>query len=238
MDDPPIEDADLDRATDREYAAVSVLAVLGVALAALGVLAFLAPPLVAVPALAAVLGLAALRRIRRSRGVLTGTRLAATGLALGAGLTLAAGGYHAWDWYAEYRTLTSLQDRTREIMDRIVAREWAEAFAQVPPGSPQHKGGLDLFRRRLTGLFAGAGDPVGRELRALQFLRTERDEPVAMAEVRLRLEQRTLDFHVWFQPDAEGRWRFVGIGGRETFESASRRGGPAAPPLPGPFARR
>jgi hypothetical protein len=237
MDDPPIEDTDLDRATDREYAAISVLAVLSVALAALGVLAFLAPPLVAVPALAAVLGLAAVRQIRRSRGVLTGLRLATAGLALGAGLTLASGGHHAWDWYGEYRTLTSLQSRTHEIIDQIVEREWAEVFARVPPDSSQHRGGLDLFRRRLTGLFAGAGDPAGRELRALQFLRTERDEAVALAEVRLRFEQRTLDFHVWFQPDAEGRWRFVGIGGRETFESASRRGGPAAPPLPGPFSR-
>ena len=237
MAEPPIKDADLDRATDREYAAVSVLAVLGVVLAALGVSAFLAPPLVVVPTLAAGLSVAALRRIRRSRGVLTGTRLAVTGLALGAGLALAAGGYHAWNWYGEYRTLKSLQARTHAITDQIVAREYAEVFEQIPAGSPQHKAGLNLFRARLTGLFTGAGDPVGHELRALQILRTEREEAVAMAEVRLRLEQRTLEFNLWYQPDEAGRWRFVGVSGRETFESASRRGGPPPPPLPGPFSR-
>jgi hypothetical protein len=237
MDDPRIEDADLDRATDREYAAISVLAVLGVVLAALGVLAFLAPPLVAVPALAAGLGLTAFRRIRRSRGVLTGARLALAGLALGGGLTLAAGGYHAWDWYSEYRTLKSLQTRTHAVMDQVVAREWAEVYEQIAPDSPQQKLGLDRFRRRLTGLFAGAGKPEDRQLRALQYLALERGEPVAMAEVRLRLEQRTLDFSVWYRPDETGRWQFMGIGGWETFESVSRRGGPPVPPLPGPWSR-
>ncbi len=237
MDQPPIQDGDLDRATDREYAAISVPAVLAVGLAAVGVVAFLAPPLVAVPLLAAVMGLAALRRIRRSRGVLTGRRLALAGLTLGTGLTLAAGGYHGWTWYDEYRTLRSLAADTHAVMDRIVAREWTEVFKRIPPGTPQHKGGPDLFRRRLTGLFTGAGEPVDRQLRALQVLQTERDEAVAMAEVRLRLEQRTLDFNLWYQPDATGRWRFVGISGRETFESVSRRGGRPPAPLPGPFSR-
>jgi len=231
------KDADLDRATDREYAAVSVLAVVAVMLAALGVSALLAPPLVAVPVLAAVLGLAALRRIRRSRGVLTGRRLAMTALAVGAGLVLAAGGYHGWQWYGKYRTLTSLQAQTHTVMDRIAAREWTEAFEQISPESPQRKAGIDPFRQRLTGLFAGAGEPVGRKLRALQILRTEREEAVAMAEVRLRLQKRTLDFNLWYQPDGAGGWRFVGMGGRETFESASRRGGSPPPPLPGPFSR-
>lgn len=237
MDDPPIQDGDLDRATDREYAAICVPAVLAVGLGALGVVAFLAPPLVAVPLLAAVLGLAGLRRIRRSRGVLTGRRLALAGLALGVGLTLAAGGYHGWTWYEQYRTLRSLEADTHGVMDRIVAREWTEVFERIPPDSPQQRGGLDLFRRRLTGLFAGAGEPADRELRALQVLRTERDEAVAMAEVRLRLEERTLDFNLWYQPDATGRWQFVGISGRETFESVSRRGGRPPAPLPGPFSR-
>jgi len=237
MDERPLDETDLDRAIDREYAAVSVLAILGVVLGALGVSAFLAPLLVAVPVLAAGLSLAALRRIRRSRGVLTGTRLAMTGLALGAGLALAAGGYHAWQWYGEHRTLASLKTRAHAIADQILARRWTEVFAQISPDSPQHEAGADLFRRRLTGLFAGAGDPVGRQLQALQILRTERKEAVAMAEVRLRLEQRTLDFYLWFQPDASGQWRFVGVSGRETFESASRRGSRPPPPLRGPFSR-
>ena len=237
MDDAPISEADLDRATDREYAAVSVLAVLGVVLAALGVLAFLAPPLVAAPALATVLSLAALRRIRRSRGVLTGGRLALAGLLLGAGLTLTAGGYHGWQWYGEYRTLTRLQARTHAITDQILARQYAEVFEQIAPDSRQHEAGLDLFRHRLAGLFAGAGEPVGRELRALQILRSERDEAIALAEIRVRLQQRTLDFNLWFQPDEAGRWQFMGVGGRETFESVSQRGGRGPAPLPGPFSR-
>jgi len=237
MDEHPIEEADLDRATDREYAAVSVPAVVGVGLAALSVVAFLNEFLVAVPVLAVVVSLSALRRIRRSRGVLTGRRLALVGVVLAAGLTVAAVGYHAWQWYAEHRTLASLQARTRAITDQIVAREYAKVFAQISPESPQHEAGADLFCRRMTGLFAGAGDLVKRQLRALQILRTERAEAVAMAEVRLRLEQRTLDFHLWYQPDEGGRWRFVGVSGRETFESASRHGGPAAPPLRGPYSR-
>jgi len=237
MDNPPIQDGDLDRATDREYAAVSVPAVFSVALAALGVVAFLAAVLVAVPALAAVLGLVALRRIRRSRGVLTGTRLASAGLALGLALTLAAGGYHGWQWYDEHRTLTSLQTRTHAIMDQIMDRRWAEVWDQVPTDSNQQPLGLDRFRRGMTALFAGAGEAGDRELRALQILPTERGELVAVAEVRVRFENRTLDFNVWFQPDDAGRWRFMGVGARETFASASRHGGPAAPSVPGAFSR-
>jgi hypothetical protein len=237
MTEPPIDEADLDRATDREYAAVSVPAVLGVVFAALGVVAFLAAPLVSVPILAAVLSAVALRRIRRSRGVLTGRRLALAGLALGLGLTLLAGGYHAWTWYGEYQTLETLKRRTHEVGDDLVARNYGTVFDRMPDGSPQRERGLDAFRAHLTRLFAGAGDPVGRSLRSLQILRTDRGEAIAAAELRLDLTQRTLEFQLWFRPDEEGRWQFIGVGGRETLESASRRGADPVAPMPGPYLR-
>jgi len=123
-------------------------------------------------------------------------------------------------------------------MDEIADGDWKDAFDRISPESPQRKAGLDLFRDRLTGLFAGAGKPVERQLRALQIFRVETGEQVAMAQVWLRLEHRTLEFNLSFQMDREGNWQFVGLGGRETFESTSIRGQPAPPPLRGPFERR
>ncbi len=238
MAERPSKDADLDRAIDAEYAAVSTPAVLGAVCGTLGVTAFLAPPLVAVPVLAIALSLVALRRIRRSRGVLTGGRLALVGLLLGIGLTLGAGGYHAWSWYKTYPTLEPLRRRTHAIMDEITGRRWQEAFERITPQSPQRQAGFDLFRDRLTGLFAGAGDPVQRDLRALQIFQVETGERVAMAQVWLHLEHRTLEFNLSFQADEEGNWQFVGVAGRETFESTSIRGRPEPPRLRGPFERR
>ena len=237
MTECPIEDAELDRATDPEYAAVSVTAVLGVVLGALSVVAFLVWPLVAVPVLATAVSLAARRRIRRSHGVLTGRRLALAGLVLGLGLTAASAGYHGWQWYGQHRTLHALRDWTDRLLDQGVAGKYEEVFEQMPAGTPQRKGGIDLFRRRLDGLFAGAGAVRDRRLRSLQILQAEGGLTVALAEVRLALEQRELQFQVWFQPDAEGRWQFVGLGGRETFASALERDTPGPQPLLGPFER-
>jgi len=230
-------ESELDRATDREYAAVSTHAVLGVAAAALGVVAFLAEPLVVVPLVATILSAWGLRRIRRSRGVLTGRRLALAGLGLGLALALGAGGYHAWRWFHLWRTLTALEAEAGAIVDEVAARRWVALFDRIAPDSPQRRMGADRFRERLVGLLAGAGEVQERLLRSLQVLRTERGEAVALADLVLRTEHRELEFQIWFQPDAEGRWRFIGLGARETFASAARRGTPPPRPLPGPFQR-
>ena len=237
MTESPIPDAELDRATDPEYAAVSVTAVLGVVLAALSVVAFLARPLVAVPVLATVVSLAARRRIRRSHGVLTGRHLALAGLALGIGLTAASAGYHGWQWYDQQRTLHALREWADGIMDQVVAGKYKEVFDAMPADSPQRKAGFDLFRQRLGGLFAGAGAVRDRRLRSLQVLHAEGGLTVALAEVRLALRERELQFQVWFQPDAQGRWQFVGLGGRETLRSELERGTAGPEPLRGPFER-
>jgi len=238
MTEPPVPESELDRATDTEYAAVCVLAVLGVVFGALSVLAFLAEPLVAIPILATVLSAVSLRRIRRSRGVLTGARLAVAGLVLGPGLALAAGGFHGWQWYSQYRTLRTIERRAHALTDQVLARQYREVFEQISDDSPQRRMGFNLFQKCLIGLVAGAGDPAKRELRLLQKLQTDRGRAIALADMWVRMEHRTLEFSLWFAPDEEGRWQFIGIGGRETFESASRRGSGQPPPLPGPFKRQ
>jgi len=236
MTQPPIQDAELDRATDPEYAAVSVTAVLGVILAVLSVVAFLVWPLVVVPVLAVGVSLLARQRIRRSHGVLTGRRLALGGLALGLGMLVASGGYHGWRWLDERRSLGMLNVWANALMDQVLAKRYKDVFDQMPPDTPQRKQGFDFFRDRLNGLFADAGAVRGCRLRSLQLLKSE-GKAVALAEVDLSLEQRVLRFQLWFQPDAEGRWQFVGLGGRETLQSELNRGTPGPPPLFGPYER-
>jgi len=237
MTDPPIRDSELDLATDPQYAAVSVTAVLGVALAVLSVVAFYVWPLVAVPVVAAGISLVGWRRIRRSHGALTGRRLALGGLALGLGIAAASGGYHAWLWYDEHRSLRTLNQWAETLMDQVLAKKYKDVFEQMPPESPQRKADFALFRDRLQGLFADAGAVRDRRLRALQILKTEDGVTVAMAEIRLTLEQRELQFRLWFQPGPDGRWQFVGMGGRETFRTAMEHDTPGPAPLLGPYER-
>jgi len=237
MTESPVPESELDRATDVEYAAISVPAVLGVVFGALSVLAFLAEPLVAIPILGAVLSAVGLRRIRRSRGVLTGTRLAVAGLVLGVGVTLAAGGYHGWRHYSQYRTLKAIEQRARSITTEILDREYRAVFDRIAEDSPQRRAGFDLFRERLVGLVGGAGDLVEQEMRLLQQLQTDRGQTIALANMVIRMEHRTLEADLWFTPNEEGQWEFIGMSARETFESASRRGGAPPPALHGPFKR-
>jgi len=228
-------DKHLDRATDPEYAAVCPLAVVAVILAALGGVAFLKPPLVAIPIIAMVLGLAALRKIRKAQGVLVGRRLALTAVVVGAAVAAAGGGKHVIIWLNEQRTLEDLKTQAAEVIDDILAGRYETVFETLPDDTPQRKAGLDAFRRGLSGLLEGGGNLVERELMSLQILPTERRGLVAPADMRVTLERRILQITLWFRQEEDGGWRLAGVGGQETLESMTKHGdrdGPAEVPAP------
>lgn len=230
-----VTDDRLDRATDPEYAAVCPLAVVAVIVAALAWIAFLKPPLVAIPIMALVLGLAALRKIRKSQGVLVGRKLALAAVVVGIAVAAAGGGKHLIVWLNEQRTLEDLKTQAAEAIDDILAGRYETIFERLPDDTPQRKAGLEAFRRGLAGLFEGGGSLVERELMSLQVLPTERGVLVAPADMRVTLERRILQVTLWFRQEEDGGWRLAGVGGQETLESMTKhgdRGGPAEVPAP------
>lgn len=235
----PVSEAELDRATDPEYAAVSTAAVVGVIFGVLGFSAFVAAPFVGLSVLGAVLGIAALRKIRRSRGVLVGRKLAIAAISLGAATAALGGGYHAAVWLDARQTLQDLERRALDVTDALVAGRYDDVFAQLPEDFRRREKGPEEFRRRFVPLFEGAGKLVGHKLLSLQILATEKGETVAPADVRVELEQRVLELNLWFRLDDDGAWHLVGIGGQETLESAARHHPEKAPTaIPGPYQRR
>ncbi len=234
----PITNDQLDRATDPEYAAVCPLAVVALIVAALGGAAFLAPTLVAVPLAATVMGLAAVRKIQKSQGVLTGRKLALAAIVVGIVMVAAGGGWHLIEWLNEQRTLDDLKTQAAETIDDIVAGRHEAVFEKLPDDSPQRKAGPEAFRNALSGLFEGGGNLVRRDLMSLQILPTERGVLVAPADMRVTLEARILQVTVWFRMDEDGGWRLVGVGGQETLESIAKYGDDDTPPdVPAPYER-
>jgi hypothetical protein len=246
-------DGQLDRATDAEYAAVSTAAVIGLALAVAGLVAFWAPSLAsawpvtcamtAVPLVGAVLSAASLRRIRRSRGVLTGGRLAAVGIAVGAAVTLGAASYHIHTYIIDLRTLRSLESRAYEVVDELLAGRYDTVYEMVPPEFRPYATGSAApseaqFRSHLEPLFKDAGEPLSRTLLALQIL-PQKDHLIAPAELHVELEHRALNVTIGFVLAPSGRWELVGVGGEETLASQLKSRSPTAPvEVPGPFETR
>ncbi|HUU91081.1 MAG TPA: hypothetical protein VM238_07710 [Phycisphaerae bacterium] len=234
----PITNDQLDRATDPEYAAVYPLAVVALIVAALGGAAFLAPPLVVVPVAATVMGLAAVRKIRKSQGVLAGRKLALAAVVVGIVIAAAGGTVHLIVWLNEQRTLDDLKTQAAETIDDVLAGRYETVFARLPDDSPQRKAGPEAFRNALSRLFEGGGNLVRRDLMSLQILPTERGVLVAPADMRVTLEARILQVTLWFRLDENGGWRLVGIGGQETLESIAKYGDDNTPPdVPAPYER-
>jgi len=234
----PISNDQLDRATDPEYAAVYPLAAVALIVAALGGAAFLAPPLVAVPVVAIVMGLAALRKIRKSQGVLAGRKLALAGLVFGIATAALGGGYHLSIYLGEQRTLEDLKTQAFETIDEILAGRYEKVFESLPDDSVQRKVGRESFCKVISRLFEGGGNLVERDLMTLQILPTERGVLVAPADMRVTLEARILQVTLWFRLEEDSGWELVGVGGQETLESIAKYGDDDTPPdVPAPYER-
>ena len=247
---PGLVDGELDRATDQEYAAISPMAVVGLVLAIVGITALLAPPLLAVPALGFILSLIALRRIRRSEGVLAGRGIAVAGIVIGLGLAILGGATHGNAWYQERTTLSDLRSRAFQIVDDLAAGQYEKVYRMMPTEwRAQQAAGVQEFRSRIGPLFEGAGPLVSRRLMSLQPLPIEEEkakngkaaEPhfVAPAEMEVTLQHRILAVTLWFGQDPDGRWDLVGVAAEETLESQQKYPSQTVPaPVHGPYVRQ
>lgn len=216
-------DASLDRATDPEYAAICPLAVVGLIASVLGVSAFVAAPLVAGPVAGLVVSAWAWRRIGRSRGVLTGRRLAAAGMAVGAVLALGSAGWHTASWQRERAELEDLKSQALDVADRLLEGRYDEVYELIPaPLRERQAASAELFRLGASLLLEGAGPVVDRSLTSLRIVEREDGQVQVPAVIRVRLERRIVDLTLVFAPGEEGGWDLTVMRGNETFESIAR----------------
>jgi len=225
---PELLDGKLDRATDAEYAAVSTSAVFALIFSLAGPAAFLAVPLIALPVLGLALGIAADRKIRRSRGVVTGRRIALAAIAIGAILSVAAAAHHSIAWFRERQVLTGLETRAYAIADDVLNERYDKVYGMIPEEFRKRQGTRGQFQARLGASFRGGGALVSRSLMSLQILPPNPDGTViAPAELRVELERRELDVTIWFK-ESDGKWDLVGVAAQETLDSLAKF--PAATP--------
>ena len=246
------KETQLDRATDPEYAAVSSAAAVGLVIAVLGVWPLLlisndwveppssVPDLVvslaifaATPLVGLVIGLLAYRQIRRSHGVLTGTRLALAGIAVGAALALVWSGWLVYKWKENDRILRKLETTVYRITDELIAGRYDDVYQRLPEERRKRQPGESrLFRSRMKQLFEGAGAVTDRRLMSLRLVPTEQGAYVAPAEMRIDLERRILQFSLTLGLEPGGKWALVGFGGGPTFESMMKYDNPYDNPEP------
>ena len=226
-------ESELDRATDAEYAGVSVLAVVGLVFSAFGGIAVLVPVagfLVVLPATGLVLSLIALLRIRRSKGTLTGRWVAVAGVVVGGLFALLSGGQQVLAWRevaGENRTLT---DATYEVVDALIAGDYAKVLERIP-ADQRHPGGatVELLRDRFARLLDGAGKVKERKIQRIEPKTLDTGGRAAVARVRVALEHRSVVISiVWSHAPSPGAgpatWQVVGAFGEETLESATQPG--------------
>jgi len=235
---PP--DGRLDRATDPEYAAISSLAVLGMAFSLLGVLAVLRPEFIVLPAMGLVLGLAAVRKIRRSEGVLAGRGIAVGASLLGGLVLVGAASYHLHAWLSESRVYEDLSSRSLEITDDLLAGRYEKVYNMLPEEFRRQEGrGPEELRAHIAPALKDAGSVVRRSLMSLQIVRLEDGTVFAPAKVHVELERRYVEFKIVFMESPSGTWNFVGVGAGETWESQVKfqppePEGPSPPEKPPP----
>lgn len=253
-----IQDGELDRGTDPQYAAISPLAVVGLLVGLLGAAVYAAlliwniaaaetlwayqvlPPVGVIPMVGLVLSAVAYRRIRRSQGVLAGRGIALAGLVLGAAVTVVFWAVEVYGWHQERQVEAMLAARAYQIADDMAASRYDEVYALIPADFPQRQAAdAQEFRRQFMPLFEGAGSLGKRELMSLQVAGKVEGCAVAPAEIRADLQHRGLDIVVWFRRAPGGTWELAGVSGAETFESQMKHpteNGP--PPVNGPYIRQ
>ena len=213
----------LDRAMDPEYAAISTMAVLGLASSLVGALAFMLPPLIVLPAMGLVLGVLALRKIRRSEGVLAGRSIALAACIVGALVLAGSTAYHLHSWLSERQVLDDLTNRSYAITDDILAGRHDRVYNAMPEEFRRQQGrGAEDFRAHIAPALAGAGSVVRRVLLSLEIVRLEDGTVVAPAKVHVELERRYLEFKIVFKESPAGTWDLAGVGVGETFESQTK----------------
>ena len=228
-------DGQLDRALDPDYAAISTLAVLGLASSVLGMLSFVALSLTVLPAIGLALGLLALRKIRRSEGILTGRGIAMAASVLGALVLVGSSGYHLQGWLSEHRVLEDLSNRSYEITDDILAGRYEKVYNMIPEEFRRRHGrGPEAFRAQVAPALTGAGSVLRRTLMSLEIVPTTDGAIVAPAKMRIELERRYVELQIAFMKSPAGTWDLVGAGAGETLESqfkfASEEPEPKEPP--------
>jgi hypothetical protein len=217
-------ESELDRATDSEYAAVSVLAVVGLVFSAFGGVAIVVPVagfLVVLPATGLTLSLIALFRIRRSKGTLTGHWVAVVGVAVGGLFAFLSGGQQVLAWHQKATEERTLETATYEVADALANGEYARVLERIPSGE-RHAGGatVEFLRSRFAPLFTGAGRVKERKLLSLEPKTMDTGERAAIGRVRIGLEHRAvLITVVWSNAPspggAPGTWQVVGAFGEE-----------------------
>ena len=242
---PP--DGQLDRAMDPDYAAISTQAVLGLVFSLLGALAILIPPLVVLPLLGLVLGLVALRKIRRSEGVLAGRGIAVAASILGGLALVGSTSYHLHAWLSGRRVLEDLSNRSIEITDDLTAGRYDKVYNMLPEEFRRQQGrGPEEFRASVAPALKDAGSVVRRFLLSLEFVPMEDGTVLAPARVRVELERRYVEVKLIFMESPRGTWDLVGVGAGETMDSAFKFAPPepqrqeppeGPPPAPAPEAK-
>jgi hypothetical protein len=215
-------DGQLDRAMDPEYAAISTMAVLGLASSLVGALAFMLPPLIVLPAMGLVMGVLALRKIRRSEGILAGRSIALAACMVGALVLAGSTAYHLHNWLSERQVLNDLTNRSYAITDDILAGRYDRVYNAMPEEFRQEGRGAEDFRAHIAPALAGAGSVVRRVLLSLEVVRLEDGTVVAPAKVHVELERRYLEFKMVFKKSPAGTWDLAGVGVGETFESQAK----------------
>jgi hypothetical protein len=222
-------ESELDRATDAEYAAVSVLAVVGLVFAAFGGVALALPVagfLVVLPVAGLALSLIALIRIRRSKGTLTGHWIAVVGVALGGVMGLLSGGQQLLAWHQQADENHVLTTATFEVAEALAAGDYEKVLVRIPADQRRTGGATaELLRSRFAPLFAGAGRITDRRLLSLDPKTTDAGERVAIGRVRIGMEHRavlvTLLWTSAASPGvAPGTWQMVGASGEEALETS------------------
>jgi hypothetical protein len=225
-----LSDGQLDRAIDPEYAAVSPMAIVGLALACAGIGAFFVPPLAALPLLGFVVSLAAWRHIRRSQGVLAGRSLAQVGMVLGAALTVTSVAFH-FEVYREQRQVYDLVgEKANDAVRSVLGRNYEKVYTSMP----------EEFRKRqapTVQAFGGAFDTLMKDAGALKTQTLTALTPVMTKEkiliqkvlVRVDFEKRSFEFQLWYMPDATRQWGLIGVGCAETFDSQVKNQGETTP---------
>lgn len=222
-------ESEFDRATDSEYTAVSVLAVVGLVFSAFGGVAMVVPVvgfLVVLPATGLSLSLIALFRIRRSKGTLTGHWVAVVGAAVGGLFALLSGGQQVLAWHQKATEERLLAAATYEVAEALAAGDYAKVLERIPAGE-RHPGGatVELLRNRFAPLFADAGPVKDRKLLSLEPKAMDTGERAAIGRVRIGMEHRAvLVTVVWSNAPspnlAPGVWQVVGAYGEEALESS------------------
>ena len=229
-----LADGQLDRATDPEYAAVSPLAIMGLAFSILGLTAFFKPPLVAVPLLGLVVSLTAWPD-PPVRGRRDGPVAGPGGHRPGRGPALASAAYHLETFHEQRQTLHLVEAKASEAIQAIINKDYQKVYLSMPEDFRARQAGTEKdFADRLEAWFKDAGAFKEQNLLALTPVMTKEKRVIQKAEVRVDLQKRSLEFLLWYLQDETGEWRLVGVACGETFDSQVRSANEQAPPPPPP----